>query len=469
MPNLEPGDDEEMLYNNDVEDIDFDTELLSWLYRVVVKVHNDIKSAPGHNCIGNINEINEKFAEEVVPESLFMLIAMSCASGNDNEEGANVEMKMRVLSICQDIVFLASRGRKLTPKHVGLGLAVHQATRSKQLLHLLHSAGHSISYETVLRMDNTFANDVLQKYNENGNVFVPRNFHGNSVASYTRYAVDNIDINEETLSGEATAENTAKGKHWNRVARAHKLGYDALWRVLWPLLLTWAHDNGEPVDESSLEEMARRLANEFSTKSDDLKNLTTHGLLIAQVSQVTELIKKFDAAHQDNPTFYYWRKYMNLVSIFLRFTRALREGDWELYLSSFAEMLPWFAAYDHVNYTRWGVVYLAEMRLLPQTASEVYQGFLRGDFATKETHHTFNQISDDQALEHVNKSGKTAGGLAGITRTDSARDRWCLTYNERAQFRKTLKLCLALEAEKSVITEILGNRECDKMKKMFLG
>ena len=166
MSNLEPGDDEEMLYNNDVEDIDFDTEFLM-LYRVAVKVHNDIKSAPGQNCIGNINE---KSAEEVVPESLFMLIAMLCAVGNDNEEGANVEMKMRVLSICQDIVFLASRGRKLTPKHVGLGLAVHQATRSKQLLHLLHSAGHSISYETVLRMDNTIANDVLQKYNENGNV-----------------------------------------------------------------------------------------------------------------------------------------------------------------------------------------------------------------------------------------------------------------------------------------------------------
>ena len=83
------------------------------------------------------------------------------------------------------------------------------------------------------------------------------------------------------------------------------------------------HDNGEPVDESPLEEIARRLANEFSTRSDDLKDLTTHGLLIAQVSQITELIKKFDAGHQDNPTFCYWRKYMNLVSILLRFTRAL--------------------------------------------------------------------------------------------------------------------------------------------------
>ena len=90
--------------------------------------------------------------------------------------------------------------------------------------------------------------------------------------------------------GEATAENIVKGRHWNRAARAHKLSYEALWRVLWPLLLTWAHDNREPVDESSLEEMARRLANEFSTRSDDLKDLTTHGLLIVQVSQVTELI-----------------------------------------------------------------------------------------------------------------------------------------------------------------------------------
>ena len=96
---------------------------------------------------------------------------------------------------------------------------------------------------------------------------------------------------ESEVFGETTAENIVKGKHWNRVARAHKLSYEALWRALWPLLLTWAHDNGEPVNESSLEEIARRLANEFSTRSDDLKDLTTHGLLIAQVSQVTELVR----------------------------------------------------------------------------------------------------------------------------------------------------------------------------------
>ena len=61
-----------------------------------------------------------------------------------------------------------------------------------------------MSYETVLRIDNTIASDVLEKYKDNGNVFVPRNFCEESTTEYTRYAVDNIDINEETLSGMGT-------------------------------------------------------------------------------------------------------------------------------------------------------------------------------------------------------------------------------------------------------------------------
>ena len=51
-----------------------------------------------------------------------------------------------------DIIFLSSRGHKVTPKDIGIGLTVHQATRSKQLVQLLHAAGNSVNYDTVLRM-----------------------------------------------------------------------------------------------------------------------------------------------------------------------------------------------------------------------------------------------------------------------------------------------------------------------------
>ena len=74
-------------------------------------------------------------------------------------------------------------------------------------------------------------------------------------------------------------------------------------------------------------------------------------------------------------------------------------------------MLPYFAACDHSNYTRWGVIFLADMKMLPQTAPRVQQAFDSGDFVTKETASTFNQIPEDQALGHVNKSGQVAVGL----------------------------------------------------------
>lgn len=74
-------------------------------------------------------------------------------------------------------------------------------------------------------MDNSIANDVLVRYKENGNVFVPRNFT-ESKASYTRYSVDNIDINEETLSGMSTF-------HATQVAAFRWKGDDELPMDIW--------------------------------------------------------------------------------------------------------------------------------------------------------------------------------------------------------------------------------------------
>ena len=36
-------------------------------------------------------------------------------------------------------------------------------------------------------------------------------------------------------------------------------------------------------------------------------------------------------------------------------------------------------------------------------------------------------------MEHINKVSKVSGGIVGITRRDVARDKWCLTYNEKAR------------------------------------
>ena len=80
-------------------------------------------------------------------------------------------------------------------------------------------------------------------------------------------------------------------------------------------------------------------------------------------------------------------------------------------------MSPWFAAFDRIHYVRWGCVFLADMRQLEITTPEVFAGFQSGDFTVKETNQRFNQVPDDQGLEHVNKMGRVAGDLVGITRS----------------------------------------------------
>ncbi len=80
-------------------------------------------------------------------------------------------------------------------------------------------------------------------------------------------------------------------------------------------------------------------------------------------------------------------------------------------------MLPFLFRYDHVNYARWGTVYLAEMSVLPP---DVLHEFQEGNFVVKRTHRRFNQVSADQSTEWLNAIGKKSDGLVGITRVASA-------------------------------------------------
>ena len=62
------------------------------------------------------------------------------------------------------------------------------------------------------------------------------------------------DILEESgVFGKNTAENIMKGKGWNRLPRAHKLTFEALWRILWPTFLQWVDGNDSTIDNSCLE------------------------------------------------------------------------------------------------------------------------------------------------------------------------------------------------------------------------
>ena len=70
-------------------------------------------------------------------------------------------------------------------------------------------------------------------------------------------------------------------------------------------------------------------------------------------------------------------------------------------------MLPWLVALDHVNYLRWGSVFLNDMKHLPV---EIFEEFTRGNFTVKKSNRTFSSIGVDQAHEQNNKVVKVDGG-----------------------------------------------------------
>ena len=74
-------------------------------------------------------------------------------------------------------------------------------TRSKQLVNLFHSAGHTLNYDDVLKIDTGLAEKSLESLDVNTGCFVPHNVKDKVFTHFTAY---NIDINDSTLEGKNT-------------------------------------------------------------------------------------------------------------------------------------------------------------------------------------------------------------------------------------------------------------------------
>jgi hypothetical protein len=113
------------------------------------------------------------------------------------------------------------------------------------------------------------------------------------------------------------------------------------------------------------------------------------------------------------------------------FQRAVRTGDWELYLASLEMFTKYFFAYDRLHYARMIALYLAEMKMLKASDPELYQEFVEGNWVVnKNPDVSFSALGADHALEQINRSMKVSGGLVGITLNPNARNKFFLIAPE---------------------------------------
>ncbi|KAK5936226.1 hypothetical protein CgunFtcFv8_027647 [Champsocephalus gunnari] len=187
------------------------------------------------------------------------------------------------------------------------------------------------------------------------------------------------------LMGANAAQHVMAGKGYARVIRTHKLTLQALWQLLLPRLYTYL-DEVDVTLRAELSDLCQSVDADHIAQMVD--KLTT--------DSVQQPMKEFAASLAvDDPNAAFWWDYMTMVSIVLCFTRAQRDGLWDLHLYAFKRMLPFFFRYVHINNARWGTVYLAEMSALPP---EILLEFQKGNFLVKRSDRRFNQVQRIKVL-----------------------------------------------------------------------
>ncbi|XP_070534449.1 uncharacterized protein [Ptychodera flava] len=166
------------------------------MVHTAMNIHNILEETEGvNNWPPRAEDLSIQQSRSIVPTKLFNFLAWSTGTSQDflNSERVDVpeDVELKLLSICQDLIFLSSQGRKVTPKHRSLGMAVRHLTGSSSLIGLLNGLGHCVSHSSVLEHDTALA---LQQLRSDG---LPPGF---CKEVFTTLVWDNNDFGEETLS-----------------------------------------------------------------------------------------------------------------------------------------------------------------------------------------------------------------------------------------------------------------------------
>lgn len=222
----------------------------------------------------------------------------------------------------------------------------------------------------------------------------------------------------------------------------------------------------------------------FKEWLDKHKKPTNHPLLMQALQQIREntntmhfnrmmslpefqdvaiLYKQF--CDEDNgPMKVFWNSYLDMISTLLCFIRATREGHWLLHLECIKNMLPWFFAYDHINYARYLPIYLHDMLALPKSHPEAHKMLSGGDFGVqRSSNHGFAQVPVDQTIEQtLNRSTKSKGGIVGFSLKKPAVQRWMLTAHARAGFVDKCRQMIAMSGNDQNMHKESGSKRLEK-------
>ena len=115
---------------------------------------------------------------------------------------------------------------------------------------------------------------------------------------------------------------------------------------------------------------------------------------------------------------------------------AESEAEWLLHLISFKEMLPYFYAAGHYNYTSYGSYFFRNMETLP---CEVLEKFMIGEHVMRHQEGYCNGIWSDMVIQTAFiRYRKVPGGIVGVTLQPNVVKKWANSLHITTQVLKDL-------------------------------
>ncbi|KAJ8030514.1 hypothetical protein HOLleu_26961 [Holothuria leucospilota] len=243
---------------------------------------------------------------------------------------------------------------------------------------------------------------------------------------------------ESGVVAQGSINSVLSGHHYNRAVHSYKLMFEAMEKLRFTVFL----DN---LTEEQVERYSCVLQEPTSIQQ----------LLAIKFQDVSDLMACYDAfvkkRNQESPTFALWSSFIDMVQLLLVFLRATRDSDWNLHLAAIRLMIPWFFAYDRMNYSRYLPAYWLEMVNLQATHPKCYEELSkRGEWTVqRQDRYSFSSIACDQAIEQTcNRDCKTRGGITLFTLNPGAVQRWILSQPERSAIARQCEVMCGIDEHK---------------------
>ena len=215
------------------------------------------------------------------------------------------------------------------------------------------------------------------------------------------------------------------GKHFNRCKRLHPM-------LHFESFLT---EHG-PVPKSILESLQSLQDSPTAEVMDTIEKSQDYISFMEQYEDFSNDTR----SGKHGTTAMYWMMYMDLVGIFLLFTRACRTNDLSLFIFCLEKMVPVFFAACRPNYAWWMVRYHLNLLNMDTTHPGVRQMLENGGLSIKRTMNTFARSPVDMTLEET-INADAASRLTGISAfigSINARKRWMITRSMRSSIISSL-------------------------------